>query len=217
MPAPPRPDPPAGSIRASLNGINGPNSRWTNVFWIRDGSQSVPSDAALNSIAQIVYGSFKDKFLIHMNTEAVLEGCQVIYYGANGLAIGGQYILNSNGTRVGTPLPAQVASVVSWHLQQRYRGGHPRTYIGALVDDIMRDQRLFLDSWCDTLRVSADEFHFQINAMNVGGGADSHLGTVSFVLDKAWRSPPVFRDFTPGAAIVDNRIDTMRRRLGHDV
>jgi len=36
------------------------------------------------------------------------------------------------------------------------------------------------------------------------------------VLRKAWRTPPVFRDFVPGGATVDSRIDTQRRRLGPD-
>jgi hypothetical protein len=39
---------------------------------------------------------------------------------------------------------------------------------------------------------------------------------VSFQLHKDWRDPPVFRDYTPGAAVVDSRIDTQRRRVGPD-
>jgi len=63
----------------------------------------------------------------------------------------------------------------------------------------------------------AKDFHVGVDAISQGLFSSSKLGIVSFVLRKEWRAPPVFRDFTLGAAHADERIDSMRRRLGRDI
>lgn len=216
MPTGDRPDPPQGTIRAAISGINSPNSRWANVFWVRGPSSGSPGGTELNVVAEQLYGFWNANFNEHLSTECVMEGCQVLYYGAGGARLGGQHIENVAGRNIGTALPAHAALVISWHIQQRYRGGHPRTYLPGLTNLHPEDPTSWSLPTRDTFAGAANNFHNQVNGMVVPPFTDFHLGTVSFVLDREWRTTPTFRDFTPTAATVDTRIDSQRRRLGRD-
>lgn len=216
MPDPPRPDPPAHTMRAAASGLIG-EGRWANVFWIRNGASTVPSDADLNNAALQIHSSYESRFMTHAIPSVVLEGVQLLYYGGGGLQLGGQHIENSAGIVTGTYLPASTCCCVSWHVQQRYKGGHPRSYLPVGYQEQLFSSNRWLTTFQDEIRVAADQFHLDLNSISLGSIADTHLGTVSFVLRNAWRNPPVFRDFTPASATVDQRVDTQRRRLGPDL
>lgn len=186
-------------------------------MWVRNGGGVTPSDADLNAFALFLYNTYKARFLAHMHTSVVLEGCQLNYYGPSGLQIGGGHVENSSGAVTGTITPASAAICISWRVQQRYRGGHPRTYLTGQTSENMFSSQRWTTGWAQSYQSEANAFHAAVNAHAGGGLGDVHLGTVSFVLDGAWRSPPVFRDFTPTAASVDVRIDSQRRRLGPDL
>jgi len=217
VPLPPRPSPPDHTMRVALAGTNGSGSRWANVFWVRNAGGNTPSDTELNSLAAFIYGRYISHFGPQMNVNVTVQGCQIIYYGPAGLQIGGGHVENTLCSQVGQALPASAAICISWRVAQRYRGGHPRTYLPGMSTASMQDVTKWVATYADAVRVSADQFHLDINTHTAGTFGPFHLGTVSFVLRNEWRSPPVFRDFTPASALVDTRIDTQRRRLGPDV
>lgn len=215
MPAPPRPDPPAHSIRFSINGAIS-QGRWANVFWARNGLGASPDSSDLNEFADIAYAAYVSHFSPRINGLAIIEGCVLNYYGEGGSQLGGQHTENTNGGLSGTTVPANCSTCISWFLQQRYRGGHARTYLPPPGASELLNATDWTATHTDATRVAADQFNLAINQISLGTIANVHLGTVSFVLDNKWRDPPVFRDFTPGAALVDSRIDSQRRRLGRD-
>jgi len=217
VPPPPRPDPPAHCLRATCHGIIGANNRFANIFWVRNGQQSVPSSADLSWIAGSIYGLYSNSLFLPHTCGCTLEACNVIYYGPDGLQLGGDYVANTVSAIQAGTMPASSSMCISWKVQQRYKGGHPRTYLPPFDVTAMLDAAHWDDGVRDGVRQEADQFHAALNGSGQGGLTDLHLGTVSFVLDNAWRSPPVFRDFTPAAAEVDKRIDTQRRRLGPDI
>jgi len=81
----------------------------------------------------------------------------------------------------------------------------------------LADVRSFTPAYVGSVATSANDFHTDINEINRGAIQSVKLGIVSFVLRKEWRSPPVFRDFIPGQAHCDTRVDSMRRRVGRDI
>lgn len=129
------------------------------------------------------------------------------------------------GTRVGTAMTAQVALVASWVIQNRYRGGHARTYWpGGILSDTNN-----LHLWNTTFVTTANAgFTAFISAVN---GIAVSTGHFAFVMLSYFSGshkipgqpppPPVLRPVpTPFAivgSVVHQRIDTQRRRLGKEV
>jgi len=203
-------------IRFSIEG-NCSGVTWANVFWVRNGRGQTPGLTDLQAWASGVLNAYKQQFLPHFHAGVNVNLLQCIYYGPTGGDLGTEVSSPGTGTGGGGGLPNNVAQGVSWHIQQRYRGGHPRTYFPACGDVALQDSRLWLPSQTSAMVTAANTFHSDINSDVHGNLSDLHLGTVSFVQRGEWRSPPVFRDYTLGAATMDARIDTMRRRLGRDI
>lgn len=203
-------------MRVAANGIYDINTRWANVFWIRNAAQTQPGSAAMEQLAKLVYDAYAAQFLPLLEQSVVLEGTQLIYYGEGGSQLGSQWVQNTNGTVTDIGSAANVACCISWLVPERYRGGHPRTYLPGIPTTALLGRNTFTDTFRTAVRLAADQFHATVNAFAGAALSPVHLGTVSFVHDAKWRTPPVFRDYTPGAAEVDVRVDTQRRRLGPD-
>lgn len=214
-PEPPRPNPPPHTIRVSCSGLY-ENAVFANVFWVRNGQQQTPGAPELEAFAeafgQQYVGLFGAELVPAWNPELVTA----LYYGATGGVLKADANIVGQGAYVGSATPANVACCVSWHVPEPYRGGHPRTYFCGVAESVVATPRTWDTPFIDRMRDRANSFNLAVNGLALGGGGDLHLGVVSFVHNAAWRTPPVFRDFTPAAATVDHRIDTMRRRLGPD-
>jgi len=203
-------------MRVTITGANG-GIPWANVFHVRNGGTAVPTPNDLLQFTTTFYNAYVSHFASHMATTISILQCVALYQEADGNQFGADYNATQPGTQAGQVLPAQVSCCISWTVQQRYRGGHPRTYLPPTVAASTLNSNQWQQSYVDSVRQSANDFHAVINAYAAGALGDLHLGTVSFVKDRAWRTPPVFRDYSPGFALVDARIDTQRRRLGRDV
>jgi hypothetical protein len=215
MPAPPRPDPPAHVARVAVTGDQGA-TKFANIFWIRNGGGTTPALSDLSAYAGLVYAAYATRFKALINNNTIIRKADLLYYGPAGLVIGGAHVENTSCTRTGTAMPANACPCISWSVQQRYKGGHPRTYLPSPETSDMVDMTSWTTAFTSAAQTAANNFLSDINALTQGAFTDSHLGVVSFVDNKQWRSPPVFRDFTPTAAAVDSRIDSQRRRLGRD-
>lgn len=216
MPDPPRPNPPAHVARLTVEGASA-GVVWANIFWIRNGGGQSPGVTDFQAFLADVGQSYNDHFSQNFYVGVTVADVAGIYYGPTGGDLGGEYALNTVGSKASNPMPNNAATCISWHVQQRYKGGHPRTYLPITDISSQQDARSWKTTYVSDVAAHANSFHSEINAMTHGQLTDLHLGTVSFVLRKEWRSPPVFRDFTLDAATVDTRIDSMRRRLGPDI
>jgi hypothetical protein len=216
MPEGNRPNPPANVAHWSVLGTVAGTS-WANTFWVRNGSGIQPSATDFANAVADMHLKWVQYFIEHVNTDVIVTGSDGLYYGTTGADLGFTYQHQDTGSFSGTVLPAQVATGISWAIQAHYKGGHPRTYLPAPAQSALFSSRLFNPSHANAVRGAANSFLTAINATSHGSFNDVHLGTVSFVLRKQWRTPPVFRDFIPGQATVDQRIDTQRRRLGRDL
>ena len=215
MPAGPRPDPPDFTGKLTFFGLY-PPVRWSNVMWIDVTNSGAVSLANLDQIADDAFAAFETHFIPVMNDNVELSGCQLVFWDNTG-----ERQVTSSGFAQGgvsgeIALPANVAIGISWKTAAHYRGGHPRSYMVGGYADQMADVTRLTGGAQTAWASAAAGFRGDIDAIGPFGGVTScELGVVSFVNGGAWRSPPIFRDFTGEG--VDLRIDTQRRRLGPDV
>lgn len=215
MPVGQRPDPPQHTARIALSGTVG-EARWANVLWALNGKRQQPTIGELAVMATYFFNEYAQRFLPLLDENVHLQSAAVNYYLAAGEQLGGDHVGDQAGGHSGIALPASIAVCVSWSLQQRYKGGHPRTYLPGVTQDRIFNYTAFLPAFTDAIASAAKTFHTNINAFAQGNIDQLELGTVSFVLRKEWRAPPVFRSFVPAQAAVDARVDSQRRRLGPD-
>jgi hypothetical protein len=132
----------------------------------------------------------------------------------------GQAGFATPGSRVGTMLPAQVACCVTWKVNYRWRGGHPRTYFPFGVTGDLADAAHFNQTFTDPVDTACEAFRAQVNSLLLG----SKVGYMALVRRQHTPikgQPPV--NFDPPLVLVingsevDTRVDTQRRRLGRDI
>lgn len=212
-----RPDPPAHIIRLVVGMTYGADTPVANTFWVRNGGAEVPSQGTLDAYADFFGNKFASNFAPQLSQGLFVTNCDAWYYGTNGIALASQRAVSAQGGKPGVHLPSNVAICVGWRVAQHYKGGHPRTYLCGPAPDALSGGRRFLQTYCDAVRGAANQLQLDANGGTSGALQDLHLGTVSFVNKKAYRNPPIFRDYVVGGAHVDSRVDSMRRRLGRDI
>lgn len=216
-PSPPRPHPPAHTLRLTVGSVYG-GQPCANVFWLRNPNPVVPSQAGFDAFMATIASSFANNMTDHTSVGITFNSWQALYYGPVEIDLAGSGSLAITGEDASAALPANVAACISWKVQQHYKGGHPRTYVAGIGSSAIALPTRFQAAYTTALADSANQFHRDCSASSTTDFPSSlRLGVVSFVLRNEWRSPPVFRDFVPEGARVDERIDSMRRRLGRDI
>jgi len=212
----PRPDPPSRSCKVVVTGLAG-TAQWTNVLWLYLTGSGEITHTTLIALANGIYGQWGGTILDAMSTSATISRVQVVLWDGGEEFSAYSTSASAAGNVGGTMAPANVAACISWPISFHYRGGHPRTYIAGVPNSAIATSQRFDATWRASLETKARAFHTAVEALTPGGGiATVEHGIMSFVTDKEWRTPPVFRRIT-GDAQVDSRIDTQRRRLGPDL
>jgi len=216
MPAGPRPDPPARTLRVAVNGGLA-EARWTNIIWLRLNGSGDPSPEVLGDICGQVGQLWHSAFSGQLVEDLLVTDQVGVYQSATAGQLEGFGNFAGAGVAVGPSLPASVACCVSWRIGTHYRGGHPRNYLCGIVEDKLLSVTTFKSDFLEAMINAAITFHTSMEAFDPSDPAATSIdhGVVSFVDAGDWRAPPIFRRFTsfPG---VDSRIDTQRRRLGPD-
>jgi hypothetical protein len=216
MPPPPRPLPPPHTAHFTILG-NVSGNPVANTGWVRNGNAQLPAQADLQAICVGILEAYKQTFLPELSRDFVLQQCALLYYLSTGAEEESVVGSNAIGGRAFGSLPLNVAACVGWRVQQHYRGGHPRMYLPAISTADVAGPRSLTSTKATALAAAGNSFHVSVNSQSSGAFSGTKLGIVSFVFRKEWRSPPVFRDFVSSSAHCDTRIDSMRRRLGHDI
>jgi hypothetical protein len=119
------------------------------------------------------------------------------------------------GTSVGsgTSIPASAACCITWKINRHYRGGHPRTYIGALPNTAIESPTSLAAAYVSAVSTAANAFRTAINGFTTGTHTFSLVAVHRYV-NLAELETPITSAIT--SAVVDTRIDSQRRRLGPD-
>lgn len=204
-------------MHVTVAGTYGADTPVANTFWVRNGAGTAPSQSEFDAFLTHFVNQYEQYFAPQLSNQMAWTNVDGLYYVPGGISVAGQRTTAATGGKAGAHLPANCAICVGWTVQAHYKGGHPRTYLPGPAGDQVQGGRRFLQAYCDAVKVAANNFLGGVNGYAGTTINNVHLGVVSFVLRKEWRSPPVFRDFNPNGAHVDARIDSQRRRLGRDI
>lgn len=214
MPTGPRPDPPTRTCKVVFAGSYG-EAVWNNVMWLfLTGSGEITS-SDVQALSDAMSSAYGNAFQAVTNELWLFEQTQVTLYGPGDDTVDGYSASGVAGLHTGDSTPANIAVCISWRIAPHYRGGHPRTYLCGVPNDIT-GATSFAGSYLVEVQNAAGSFHNDVEDTGPIGDSIETVehGVVSFVTDKEWRTPPIFRRiFSVG---VDSRIDTQRRRLGPD-
>lgn len=189
---------------------------FSNVLWFYFTGEGVIAQSVLDDFTGDVLGQWTIHLAPLLDDDVTFEYAHSVLQGDTEEALEAWATTLVLGEVEGDGLPANVAACVTWHVAAHYRGGHPRSYICGIPQAAQLHVRSFLDEFVGELADAMQAFHVAAEGLGPYTGiASVEHGTVSFVNDGSWRSPPIFRRFvrTPR---VDTRIDSQRRRLGPD-
>jgi hypothetical protein len=144
-----------------------------------------------------------------------MSNCSIQLYGSGETIFRGSATFALSGSHTGSGSPANAAACITWLITIGYRGGHPRSYVPGIAAVDTLTVATFTGTFASSLAAGAATFRTSTNGYSTSPFSSVTLGTLSFVRNKLWRTPPVFVPYS--GAIVDARIDTQRRRLGPDV
>jgi hypothetical protein len=204
-----------GVARIACNGTyRGTN--WTNVFHWEKFITAHYEQAEMDELVGLWRTAFVTHLLGRMSTSATLTSVVATdLTNINGVVSVNTSTANGALNAV-TYMPGNVAIVISWKIARHYRGGHPRTYLSGQPAESATDGKVWAAAHVSALATAANQFLTAVNAFQIGGDDEGgELTTVHRIRAGANIVPPITSPIVQ--AIVDNRIDSQRRRLGPDV
>jgi hypothetical protein len=204
---PPLPDAP-NVVRLKIVGSNN-GTGWLNGFYLRYAG-AAPSNANLDALCSTALGAYATNFLPLCNNNVALSGATAQDL-TNAASSTGSATNTSPGTRGAAALTSQAACVVSWKINVRYRGGHPRTYLPAGITTDLTAGHLWTGTFVTAAVTAALAFRTALNGITVGGATWSMIA-LSYHRNNVALNPPV--PYTIQTAQVHGRVDTQRSRLG---
>lgn len=122
--------------------------------------------------------------------------------------------VNLAGTLIGGGLSNQTALCITWKVNYRYRGGHPRSYLPPPTSAETSGGNLWSVAFQSLAQTNARAFRTQVNSINQGG-TTFKLCAVRYISGGQQLATPLV--LLVQDAIVHTRIDSQRRRLGKEI
>lgn len=193
------------------------DSPWENIFHARYSGTGL-TDADLLLLAQDFLAVYEADFLPFMSGQAHTTGVHAIDLTSNTSPVA-DYAHSSSGGAAGTgsDLSAQTAVCLSWGIDRRYRGGHPRTYLSGMRSTFLasNSNRDWSATFIGAVQSGAAAFIPAVNSL-----VDTHshtltLCTVHYASAHAVLNPPTVDNILRVA--IHPRVCTQRRRLGKEI
>jgi hypothetical protein len=186
---------------------------WNNVFHVKyTGSQ--PTSVQIDALCNSFLAAYIAQFAPTMDTDTTIDSVSGADLTSQTASIGVSSGAGANGSLVGPTLTAQVALVVSWQINLRYRGGHPRTYFPSGTVDVVVGGRTWSASILTLMDTAAGAFITAVNGITTGANSYA-LSVVSRQSATLLRPTPFVLPVIGHA--VHTRVDTQRRRLGREI
>lgn len=208
---PPLP-PVANVVLLRLSGTNN-GMPFNNVFHAQF-SGTAPTSDGLVTLAEFLKTAYHDNFAPFMNLGTTVDLVEAVDLTSPTSAVGITTSGPVGGSEAGTLLPLSAALVISWKINLRYRGGHPRTYLPAGTTADVTGGRLWVTTFQTEVNDAATAFRNAMGGLNVAGGI-YNLCSVSYRSRNAPRPTPL--PFIINANVVHPRVDTQRKRLGKEL
>jgi hypothetical protein len=201
-------------VQFTMSGDYGDDSNVANVFHVEYVTPGPYAPADLLSAAHTFYDDWSGAMKDLVGTAFTWSHCIAKDLSVADGAVATYVPTATQSGTVGTaPAVANAALVISWKEDISYRGGHPRTYLAAFPNADILDPQHVMVAYAEAVQTAANGFLATIAAED-GWGIEGTgtLAVVHYSLAKTILDPPhvgVIR-----TALVNNRIDSQRRRLG---
>ena len=195
------------TIKQTLAGVNVYNV----LHAYMNNNASVPQ-SELDSLASTVRSAWVTNVLPLQSSALSLSDVQVVDLSTD-VGLGSVASGNNVGALASQAASANACVCWSWKIANRYRGGHPRTYIAGLVTSNTSNANTLTATHRTAHATAAAAIRTAINGVSANGGT-ALMCAVSYYKDKALRPAGIAYVFT--GVSVDDRIDSQRRRLGRD-
>lgn len=202
--------PVASVVRVRVSGLIN-QTPWANILHIRY-SGSPPASADLNGLNSTVAGAYATEFCQLMNPVSVVRNVDS-WDLSSPAGASASAAVNHPGTRAGPAWTNDVATCISWKVNYRWRGGHPRTYLPGPTTSDVTAGRLWASTFETLAETSASDFLSIINVATMLGGPLS-LVAVRYYSGGALLETPLVLPIV--GSTVHSRVDTQRRRLGKE-
>jgi hypothetical protein len=188
------------------------NQNTVNVYhWQKVTPVSPFTQAEIDSVASSFRGGYVANFIPLQVPAFVLGACVAVDLSSD-TGVMGVVTTTTAGAAAGTSNPANVALVVSWEINRRYRGGHPRSYMPGTATANVSGTNSWVAGTLTAWSTAGDAFLASMNAMTPGAGTTGRMVAVHRYRDKVELTSPLVSGIT--GSHVDTRIDSQRRRLG---
>lgn len=194
-------------VKQYLAGVN-----MFNIFHADGGAGTGWTATELAALATAVRNAWQTNFCIYQTNQSGLTEVTAIDLASD---LGPQATVTSTtaGSLTTAALSSNAAACLSWKIARRYRGGHPRTYVGGGVVAQLSNPNtwtpLVVSSWI----TSGLALRTAINGVTTSAG-NARMSTVHYYRNKALLAVPLVSEIT--GLTVDSRVDSQRRRLGVD-
>jgi hypothetical protein len=177
-----------------------------NNFWALNSNIIPPTAAELLTFAESLLSTWTTNFAPLTQVLNQLTSVEVWDWGS---ATGATAITvtPSPGTQTSPPAGAQVAVLVNWPENYRYRGGHPRTFLPGVPTAFMYQNQFILDSYVAEYQGAAAAFQEAINGYRLGAGTLTQVAYHQRIKGVAPFTTPL------GNPLVSDRLATIRRRV----
>jgi hypothetical protein len=183
-----------------------------NVLHAQTADLSPWTPAGLNALASAVRGAWVAQVIPLQSNQISLSDVQCVDLssdtGADATATG-----SNVGAVPGAALTANAAICWSWKISRRYRGGHPRTYIGGIGGSQVTNANTIAPSVVTSHQAAAVAVRAAINGVTTSTGT-ALMCVVHYTRAKLILPVPLIS--LVNSVSVDTRIDSQRRRLGRD-
>jgi hypothetical protein len=211
----PRP-PVAGVVQLNVKGLTGGDNNWLNKLHMSY-TGLPPTGAALVLWAGEVTAAWAADISPLQDTETSMTEVEVTDLSSDMGAVGIDPT-GAAGTRAGSMLPAQTATLVSYTMGRHYRGGHPRTYLlGGVQADLVAPNQ-WTTGYVDAVGTGLTSFFTAIHGAVTGFTPNalvqvSYFGGVPTIGGKSQPRAIPLVDVL-GAHLVSPRLASQRRRIG---
>lgn len=180
---------------------------------------TAPAVSDLNAIGTAIGNAWGTNYGPLCGASVTMNSVSLVDLTSRGAAISSVTGLAKVGSRAGTDVPNNVAAVISWKINRRYRGGHPRTYLPAGMQADITTGRLWTTAFQTAVTAAAGAFRTALNGTTYSGATMKMVSMGFFTHDPTTHRPvyiipPV--PYTIQSGLAHGRVDTQRRRLGKE-
>lgn len=201
------------SIKGSHNSI-----AWANTGYLQY-TGIAPAVADLQAMGTAIGNAWNTNFAPLCHAQVTMDAVRLADMTNRASAIAQVSGMAHAGTRVGTDDANSICCVVSWQINRRYKGGHPRWYVPAGVVADYTLGKTWTTTFTTAMNNAATAMRTAMNAIAVSGVTYKMVAMQIFhkdpiTLKQVYVVPPV--PYTIQGNVIHGRVDTQRRRLGKE-